>query len=125
MEWNFSRGGKCRRNRPCLSRPARIVYPASMSQSSQSPRSPELMSRHDSALLVVDMQVKLLPAIQMQHHVVWNTRRLIDGAATFEIPVRATEQYPVGLGPTTPDLLARLGEIPEKTMFSCRQGGDL
>ena len=32
---------------------------------------------------------------------VWNVRRLIDGAKILGVPVVATEQYPQGLGPTT------------------------
>ncbi len=44
------------------------------------PRSPELMSRDDTALLVVDVQEKLVPAIADAARVVWNIRRLIDGA---------------------------------------------
>ena len=44
------------------------------------PRSPELMSRDDTALLVVNVQEKLVPAIADAARVVWNIRRLIDGA---------------------------------------------
>jgi nicotinamidase-related amidase len=83
------------------------------------PRSPELMSRHDTALLVVDVQEKLLPLIPGQERMVWNVRRLIDGAKLLGLPVLATEQYPKGLGHTTPELAERLGTIPEKLTFSC------
>ncbi|MGE0759710.1 MAG: hydrolase [Pirellulaceae bacterium] len=83
------------------------------------PRSPELMSRADSALLVVDVQDKLLPSIPSQARLVWNIRRLIDGARLLGVPVLATEQYPRGLGPTAPELARRLGTIPEKLTFSC------
>ena len=41
-------------------------------------RSPELMNRDDSALLVVDMQAKLLPLIPGHARLIWNIRRLID-----------------------------------------------
>ena len=50
---------------------------------------------------------------------VWNVRRLIDGAKILGVPVVATEQYPQGLGPTTPELATRLGTIPGKLAFSC------
>jgi hypothetical protein len=46
---------------------------------------------------------------------------LIDGAHTLGIPVEATEQYPKGLGTTTPVLAERLAAIPSKLMFSCRE----
>ena len=55
------------------------------------PRSPELMSRGDTALLVVDVQEKLVPAIADHARVVWNVRRLIDGAKILGLPVVATD----------------------------------
>ncbi len=82
-------------------------------------RSPELMSIGETALLVVDVQEKLVPAIADHRRVVFNTRRLIDGAKILGIPVVATEQYPKGLGPTVPELAERLGPIPDKLTFSC------
>ena len=88
-------------------------------------RSPELMNRDDSALLVVDVQAKLLPLIPTSPRMVWNVRRLIDGAKILGVPVAATEQYPQGLGPTTPELASRLGEIPGKLAFSCGECGQL
>jgi len=85
------------------------------------PRSPELMSRHDSALLVVDVQTRLLEAMAPPPSLVWNIRRLIDGARALNVPVAATEQYPKGLGPTVPELAQRLDAIPSKLTFSCRE----
>jgi nicotinamidase-related amidase len=83
------------------------------------PRSPELMSRGDTALLVVDVQEKLVPAIHQGGRVVWIVRRLIDGATILGLPVFATEQYPQGLGPTVPELAERLDSAPSKLTFSC------
>jgi nicotinamidase-related amidase len=88
-------------------------------------RSPELMSAGDTALLVVDVQEKLLPLIPGRERLVWNIRRLIDGAQVLGLPVIATEQYPQGLGPTTAELAQRLRTIPAKTTFSCRECGPL
>ncbi len=96
-----------------------------MSENHAAPRSPELMSRHDTALLVVDVQTKLLHAMSPPPTLVWNIGRLIDGARILGIPVEATEQYPKGLGATTRVLAQRLGEIPAKLMFSCRECGQL
>lgn len=87
------------------------------------PRSPELMSQGDTGLLVVDVQDKLLPLIPQHERLVWNIRRLIDGAKLLGLPVAATEQYPKGLGPTTATLAERLGPIEAKLMFSCRECG--
>jgi nicotinamidase-related amidase len=83
------------------------------------PRSPELMSRGDTALLVVDVQEKLTPAIADHTKVVWNVRRLVDGAKILGLPTLGTEQYPRGLGPTVAELAERLGPLPSKMTFSC------
>ena len=90
-----------------------------MSQDLSLSRSPELMTSSDTALLVVDVQEKLIGHIPGNQRLVWNIRRLIDGAKLLHLPVVATEQYPRGLGPTTSELAQRLGEIPEKMTFSC------
>ena len=89
-----------------------------MSEEPSIPRSPELMSRGDTALLVVDVQERLIGAIADQERMVWNIRRLTDGAKALGMPVLATEQYPKGLGPTVPELAQRLGEVPSKLRFS-------
>jgi nicotinamidase-related amidase len=86
---------------------------------SRLPRSPELMSRGDTALLVVDVQDKLVRLIPGNELLIWNIRRLIDGARILGVPTAATEQYPKGLGPTTQVLAERLGTIPGKLAFSC------
>ena len=88
-------------------------------------RSPELMNRHDSALLVVDMQARLLPLIAGHERITWNVRRLIDGAKILSIPTAATEQYPQGLGPTATELVNRLPAIPAKLAFSCAECADI
>ncbi|RMF89159.1 MAG: hydrolase [Planctomycetota bacterium] len=88
-------------------------------------RSPLLMSPATTALLVVDVQEKLLPLIDGNRRIAWNVRRLIDAAKVLDIPVVGTEQYPKGLGPTVPELAERLGEVPSKKMFSCRECGEL
>ena len=88
-------------------------------------RSHDLMSRDDTALLVVDVQEKLLPVIRHRELLVWNIRRLIDGAQLLGLPTTATEQYPQGLGATAAVLAERLGKIPAKVMFSCRECSDL
>jgi len=76
------------------------------------------MSRDGTALLLVDVQERLVPAIRDHARVVWNCRRLIDGARVLGIPVAGTEQYPRGLGATVAPLAERLGELPSKLRFS-------
>ncbi|MEM7456729.1 MAG: hydrolase [Planctomycetota bacterium] len=88
-------------------------------------RSPLLMSRGNSALLVIDLQERLLPHIDGAETIQWNTGRLIDGAGILGVPVHATEQYPKGLGLTVDSIRSKIagdgGPLPEKTMFSCRE----
>jgi len=83
------------------------------------------MSRDDSGLLVVDVQGKLITMIPEYRRIIWNIRRLIDGAKILALPIAATEQYPQGLGPTTPELAPRLGAIPAKVAFSCGACGEV
>lgn len=82
-------------------------------------RSPELMRADDTALLVVDVQGKLITLIPDHGRIVWNIRRLLDGAEVLGVRVAATEQYPKGLGPTVPELAARCGSAVAKIGFSC------
>lgn len=88
-------------------------------------RSPELMSTSDTALLVVDVQDKLMRLIPHEMRIIWNIRRLIDGAKILGVPVAATEQYPQGLGGTVLELAGRLGPIPSKLHFSCGACGEV
>lgn len=72
-----------------------------------------------SALLVVDVQEKLMAKIPGAEALVRNLAFLIDGARLLDVPVIATEQYPKGLGSTVAELLKRLPERPDKVEFSC------
>lgn len=75
----------------------------------------------DTAVLVVDYQEKLLPAIYDVEALLERTRILLSGLLALEIPVILTEQYPKGLGPTVRELRDCLGEAYrpfEKMTFS-------
>jgi len=77
------------------------------------------MSPADTALLVIDVQEKLVPAIHQADRMVKNVAFLIDGAKLLGVPVQVTEQYPKGLGKTVAELASRLPPAPEKVGFSC------
>jgi len=77
------------------------------------------MSPADTALLVIDVQDKLLHLIPNHAAMVRNIAFLVDAAKLVQIPVTATEQYPRGLGPTTAELAKRVTERPDKSAFSC------
>jgi nicotinamidase-related amidase len=71
-------------------------------------------------LLVVDVQQKLFPRIRDADSVLRNINFLLDACRILEVPAIATEQYPKGLGPTLPELAAKLpSPVPEKLAFSC------
>jgi nicotinamidase-related amidase len=89
------------------------------------PRSPDLMNAEDSALLVVDAQVKLLEIIPQRARIVWNIRRLLDAADALHVPIAATEQYPDRLSPTVPELRERIGAAPNKMCFSACVCGEI
>jgi len=78
-----------------------------------------LMSPSDTLFLVVDVQQKLLRVIPQAQRVVWNIRRLLDGARLLGISTIATEQYPQGLGGTEGELAERLPAPMSKLAFSC------
>ncbi len=80
---------------------------------------PFQMSAGDTALLVIDVQEKLVPKVVEADALVSNIGFLIDAAGLLSMPVQATEQYPRGLGPTVAELARRLPERPDKVAFSC------
>ena len=85
-------------------------------------RSPHLLNRQSSALLVVDIQEKLIPAIESSDTVVARSQLLIDAAVILDVPVLVSEQYPKGLGNTVSDLdVSKAALVEEKSMFSCRE----
>jgi nicotinamidase-related amidase len=85
-----------------------------------------VIHRESSTLLVVDIQSRLMPAIENGAAVVANARRLLDGATLLDVPVLFTEQNARGLGGTLPELQADPGNIAHKMTFdACRAPGFL
>jgi nicotinamidase-related amidase len=84
-----------------------------------------LIDAKQSALLVVDVQGRLVPAISGWQNLLDQVIWLIRVARRMEIPVLACEQYPQGLGPTHPLVAAELPEtcIAGKLHFSAVAGG--
>ena len=78
----------------------------------------------NSVLVAIDIQDKLLVKIPTAAALVKNAGFMLDVAVVLEVPVRATEQYPKGLGLTTPEIARRLpATLPSKTTFSCCGAG--
>jgi nicotinamidase-related amidase len=72
-----------------------------------------------SLLCIVDIQERLLPAIPTGPQVVAMAGRLADAASLLGVRSVLTEQYPQGLGPTPPELAAKLPPALSKMAFSC------
>lgn len=84
-------------------------------------RSRERLDRRLSQLLVIDVQEKLLPAIPERERLVAECLLLARGAAIWGVPVTVTEQYPRGLGPTTPVLRELVPSVLEKMAMSAAE----
>ena len=73
------------------------------------------------ALIVVDIQEKLLPPIWEKERFVRNAQLLIRLAGILKIPALVTTQYTKGLGSTVPEIASLLPGTPpiDKLTFSC------
>ncbi|GAB3542895.1 hydrolase [Noviherbaspirillum agri] len=85
------------------------------------------MKASESVLLIVDLQGRLLPAIDGGDAVLSQAGWLVDVAQTLGVPVLANEHCPERIGLTAPELRAKLQPecIVEKTHFSAVTEGAL
>src|SRR5574340_82062 len=90
-------------------------------------RHPKILNREKTALLVIDIQERILPVILEYQRVVDNSIKLINGFKILNLPIYYTEQYPKGLGPTEPKIKSALEqtEAIQKMTFSCCGAGNL
>ena len=97
----------------------------SMPDSGSYPSAMGLADSNRSILVVIDLQGKLVDKVHRSPLVLAATHRLLELAQLFAVPVVLTEQYPRGLGPTQPELLAHYEELTvprqrvEKGAFGC------
>src|SRR3954454_4027209 len=80
------------------------------------------IDRERSALLVIDFQQRLMPAIEQGAAAVAATRLLLQAAEMLEIPILFTEHNAAGLGPTVAELADfAKGRVAHKITFdACR-----
>ena len=80
---------------------------------------PKILDVKNSALLIVDVQEKLMPVIFEKEMVISNTIKLIKFAEIVNIPVIYTEQYK--LGSTMPEIKKELSDAEpiSKKEFGC------
>lgn len=80
-----------------------------------------MLQEENSLLVVIDIQGTLARISADCELLFESTRKLIQGARVFHLPIIVTEQIPEKLGPTIPEidtLLEGIGKIPKET-FSC------
>ncbi|HUO61774.1 MAG TPA: hydrolase [Candidatus Acidoferrales bacterium] len=79
-----------------------------------------LLEADRCALIVVDIQEKLLPPIFNREQLIRNSRLLLRLASIMKLPLLATTQYLRGLGPTVPEITELLPGVEQhdKVEFS-------
>ena len=78
---------------------------------------PPTLSSSDSLLLVIDVQTRLMPAIADAASLIAHTDRLIRAARMLDIAIVFTEQNPIKLGGTVPELAAASAPVMAKMTF--------
>lgn len=80
-----------------------------------------MLNIEDSALVIIDIQDRLVQASKYGEEVAQNMTKVAKAAKELGIPIVATEQYPKGLGHTVPQLQEAFDEktfVTEKVSFS-------
>lgn len=78
------------------------------------------MNEQNTAVIIVDIQERLAPAIHKSGQLTDACVTLLNGARLLELPIIITEQYPRGLGPTIEPLREFLSDVAtfEKKEFT-------
>jgi len=86
----------------------------------------QLLQADQCALVVVDMQEKLLPPIFNKDQLIKNSQLLIRLARVLNIPLVVTTQYAQGLGAVVPEVASLIGDARfiDKLDFSCFGSND-
>ena len=89
-------------------------------------RNSKILVKEKTALLIIDVQSRIIDVMQNKESLVQNIVKLIKGMNILDVPVFYTEQYPKGLGETIPEIKHELAsEAIQKMSFSCSGAGDL
>jgi nicotinamidase-related amidase len=90
-------------------------------------RHSSILKREETALLIIDIQVKILSVMLNPEIVIQNTIKLIEGFKILGSSIFVTEQYPTGLGETENRIKESLKDIVpiQKMSFSCMGATDL
>ena len=85
-------------------------------------RHPNLFSRYNSAVLLVDYQERFVSVLYDNEQTVKNIKLLLSGARIYNVPVYVSEQVPEKLGPTIKELKDMLPGVlffSKKAMSCC------
>ena len=87
----------------------------------------KLLTTDKTALLIIDIQERIIHVINEYELVIENTIKLIKGFKALGVPIYHTEQYSKGLGPTVQSIQTELNENEaiQKLSFSCSGAGEL
>ncbi len=78
------------------------------------------LKKAHTGIVIIDIQEKLMPAMEQKQRVVNNIINLLHLSKQFDLPVVITEHYPKGLGTTLPEVREFLTTRPiEKVFFNC------
>jgi nicotinamidase-related amidase len=93
---------------------------ASSASSEQAEIARRPLEAEQCALIVIDIQEKLLPPIFQKEQLIKNAQLLIRLAGILKIPTIATAQYTKGLGSTIPEIRSLVPDSGiDKQVFSC------
>ena len=100
---------------------ATLLTDASRLTSESCERARRLLEPEHCALIVVDIQQKLLPPIFEKERLVKNSQLLIRLAGILKMPILVSTQYAKGLGETIPEISSLIPETQavDKQIFSC------
>ena len=87
-----------------------------------------ILDKNKAVLVIVDVQERLVPAMDQKEKVTDNCIHLIEAAKLLDVPVVVTEQYPKGLGPTIEairNVVPHYGPLEKVTFDCCRGDGFL
>jgi nicotinamidase-related amidase len=81
------------------------------------------LDRDKAVVVVVDVQEGFRPVVRNFEETAAAVGRLVQGANALGVPVKASEQYPKGLGPTVPEIAEHLDGVDPvaKTCFAATE----
>ena len=77
-----------------------------------------MITTADTALVVIDVQEKLIPAMHDKEALLDGLKKMVKGARVLGLPILLTEQNPAGLGPTVPEIAELLPNYRPVSKFS-------